>query len=190
MATNPRIPSDSRDTGENRRPELVPPAPKRPGFGLPGVLFAILVAAALIAVIVYYMPRAPKKTPPPSAAQLPAQPGSNQLQFSNVHLGMAPTGGAMTLEGLVMNTSGRPVLGATVQASFLDSGGKVVGNVVQPLEGMVNKEGVLQSDSFGTDPLQPNATRPFRMTVSPVPAGWNHSLPNLTVLTVSAEGNR
>lgn len=190
MATNPRVPSDSRDTGENRRPELVPPSPKRPGSGLPGVLFAIAVAAALIAAIVYYMPRAPKKSPAPTAAQAPVQPNSNQLQFTNVHLGIAPTGGAMTLEGDVMNTGARPVLGASVQVSFRDAGGKVLGNVVQPLEGMVNKGSSLQSDSFGTDPLKPNQTRPFRVTVSPVPAGWDHNLPSLTVLTVSAEGNR
>lgn len=191
MATNPRIPPDTSNRAETQRPRLVPGQPKRPGSGFPGVLFAIVVAAALLAAIVYYMPRAPKKTPAPTAAQVPTQPAGNQLQFSNLHVALAPTGGAMTLDGQVMNTGNRPILGASVQVSFLGSDGRVLGNVVRPLAGtVVEGNGAMRSDSFATDPLKPNATRAFRVTVSPVPAGWNHALPNLTVLAVSEEGNQ
>ena len=72
MATNPRIPPNAGNL-EPKRPQLVPTGPKmqRPGSSLPGVLLAIAVAAALIAAIIYYMPRAPKKTPAPSAARVP-----------------------------------------------------------------------------------------------------------------------
>jgi hypothetical protein len=188
MATDPRIPLSPRDT-QNRRPELVPPAPKRPGSGLPGLLFAIIVAAALIAAIVYYMPRAPKKSPAPTGAQAPVQPTPNQLQFSALHLALGPTGNEMTLQGQLMNAGNRPILGASVQLAFMGANGQVVGRVIKPLEGMVAKGGVLQTDDFGTDPIKPNQTRAFRVTVSPVPAGWNHQMPQMTVMTVSAEGS-
>jgi hypothetical protein len=189
MATNPRLPAEPRDNRQNRGPELVPP-PKRPGSGLPGVLFAIVVAAALIAAIVYYMPRAPKKSPPPTAAQVPVQPNGSQLQFTGLHVVPAPTGGAATLQGQVMNTGNRPVIGVVAQLSFRDNNGKILSSVQAPLDGMIVKGTNLEPDAFANDPLRPNASRPFRITVEQVPAGWNHQLPGMRVVTVSAEGGK
>ncbi len=191
MATNPRIPSGPSSPENEKRPQLVSgPSPKRPGSGVPGLFFALVVAAALIAAIVYYMPRAPRKTPPPSAAQVPTQPVANQLQFSGMRITPAPTGGAVTLQGLVMNTGNRPVIGATVQLTFQNAGGTVLGSVTAPLIGMAQKQGTLETDEFSKNPLKPNDTRPFQVTASQIPAGWNHTMPQLKVLTVSAEGNR
>ena len=191
MATNPRIPSDPR-IPEKKGPEVVPPrlSPKRPGSGVPGVLFAIVVAAALIAAIVYYMPRAPKKSPPPTGSQVPVQPTANELQFSNLQLKIGPAPNEMTLQGQVMNAGERPILGSTVQLGFLGADGRVVGTTVKPLEGMVEKNGVLQPDDWGNDAMRPNQQRAFRVVVDPVPAGWNHQMPSMAVLTVSAEGGK
>ena len=158
---------------------------KWPGAG-PGVVFAIIVIAALLAAVVYYMPRAPKKSPPPAGAQAPIQPISNELQFSNLHITLGPTSREMTLDGSVMNAGNRPILGSTVQLTFLGHDGKVMGNVVKPLQGMAIQNGVLQSENIGTHPIPPNQMRPFRITVDNVPAGWNHQMPNMTVLTVSS----
>ena len=189
MATNPRIPPDSRDTRQAKGPELVPP-PQRPTSALPGVLFAIVVAAALIAVIAYYMPRAPKKSPPPTAAQVPVQPNGSELQFTELHIATAPTGGAATLEGQVMNTGSRPVIGVVTELSFRDKGGAVLANIQAPVEGMTKKGTSLQPDAFANDPLKPNAARPFRITVEQVPSGWNHQMPGMQVVTVSAAGGK
>ena len=191
MATNPRIPSNDVATKE-KRPQLVPGPglPKRPGSGVPGVLLAIIVAAALIAAIVYYLPRAPKKAPAPTAAQVPMQPGANQLEFSQLQMALAPTGGAMTLDGQVTNTGNRPIIGATAMLTFHNAGGAVVGTVTAPLIGMAKKGQSLATDEFSSDPLKPNDTRPFRLTVSQIPAAWNHTMPGMRILTVSAEGGR
>jgi hypothetical protein len=190
MATNPRIPSNPPRTG-NKRPEIVPPLAKKkwPGAG-PGVAFGIIVAAALIAAIVYYMPRAPHKSPAPTNSQSPVQPTPNELQFSNLHITNGPAAGEVTLNGTVMNAGNRPILNATVQLNFTGADGRVVGSVTEPLQGMVEQGGVLQPESWGTHPFQPNQTRVFRITLNNVPAGWNHAMPSMTVLTVGAEGSR
>ena len=192
MATNPRIPSREPSDAREQGPQLVPglSAPKRPSSGVPGVLAGIIVAIALIAAILYFMPRAPRKTPPPSAAQVPTQPSGSQLQFTEMHISPAPTGGAVNLDGQVMNTGDRAILGAMVRLSFRDASGAIVGTATVPLEGMATKGQTLVRDDFSTDPLKPNATRPFRASVSRVPAGWNHTMPKMSVLAVSAEGNR
>jgi hypothetical protein len=192
MATNPQIPSERNPVDSEKRPQLVPgrEAPKRPSSAVPGVLFAIVVAAVLIAVIGYYMPRTPKVTPPPSAAEVPQQPVPNQLQFSSLQITPAPTGGALTLRGQVTNTGGRPVIGATVVLSFQDAQGRILQALTAPMIGMAARDNALVTDEFSKDPLKPNDTRPFEVTVSQIPAGWNHTMPEMKIVTVSAEGNR
>ena len=192
MATNPQVPFERDTAVSEKRPQLVRGngAPKRPSSGVPGVLLSIIVAAALLAVIGYYMPRAPKKTPPPTAAEFPQQPGGNQLQFSNLQMAPAPTGGAVTLRGLVMNTGGRPVIGAHVALRFRDSQGRILQTLAAPMIGMAAKNNNLETDEFSRDPLKPNDTRPFQVTASQVPAGWNHTTPEMKVVTVSAEGDQ
>ena len=96
----------------------------------------------------------------------------------------------MTLDGQVMNTGATPVLGAVVQLTFRDGGGRVLQSMNQPLMGMARHGNTIAPDEFGTDPIKPNQPRLFRVTVSPVPAEWNHSMPEMKVLTVSTEGNR
>jgi len=188
MATNPRIPSNPENMTEPKRPELVPSRPKRPNSGLPGVLLAIIVAVALLAAIVYYMPRAPKKSPPPTAAQVPVQPGANELQFTQLQMTTAPTGSGMNLQGQVMNTGKRPIIGVVAELRFRDASGKILGNIPAPIEGMAKHGANLQADAFANDPLKPNDSRPFRISVDQAPAGWNHQLPEMRVLTVSAAG--
>ena len=192
MATNPQVPFERDSGGSDKRPQLVPgtSAPKRPSSGVPGVLLAIIVAAVLLGVIGYYMPRSPKKTPPPAAAEVPQQPGGNQLQFSDLQMTPAPTGGAVTLRGQVMNTGGRPVIGVSVVLSFQDAQGRILQAITAPLIGLTANKNALVTDEFSKDPLKPNDTRPFEVQVSQVPAGWNHTMPGMKVVTVSAEGNR
>jgi hypothetical protein len=77
-----------------------------------------------------------------------------------------------------------------VQLTFRNSNGAIVGTATAPLKGLAKKGQTLAPDDFSTDPLKANAARPFRLTASRIPAGWNHNLPEMQVLTVSAEGSR
>ncbi|HUI85061.1 MAG TPA: hypothetical protein VL240_12600 [Candidatus Binatia bacterium] len=105
-------------------------------------------------------------------------------------MNLAPNGGAMNLDGEVMNTGDRPVIGAVVELSFRDGSGKILENIRAPLMGMAKKGTSVQLDSFASDPLKPNDARPFRITVDRIPAGSNHQLPEMRVVMVSAEGGK
>lgn len=187
MATNPQGPFQTREP--RKGPELVPGQPKKPVTAVPGVLLAIVVAAALIAAIVYYMPRAPKITPGPTGGQAPTQPIANGLQFSNLHMTQGPQG-EMTLDGLVLNEGPRPVLGVTAQLTFLGNDGKVLQTVNQPLQGMMVQNQGLVPDNWSVHPLRPNQQAPFRVNVAHTPAGWNHQFPAMKLITVGSEGSR
>lgn len=191
MATNPRIPQGVVTEAPERGPRLVSsvPAPQRPGSSVPGVLAAIVVAIVLIVAVVYYMPRLPRKPPVPSA-EVPAQPHGSQLQFSAMHVALAPSGGPLTLDGQVTNAGDAPITGAMARLTFRDANGAVIGTATSPLEGMTDADQTLVRDDFLTDPLKPNDSRSLRITASRIPAGWNHAMPEIRLMTVSAAGNR
>jgi hypothetical protein len=192
MATNPRIPSTAGIDRPERGPQLVPssPAPQRPGPGVPGVLAAIAVAIALLVAVVHYMPTLRKRPPVPSAAEIPAQPSDSRLEFSAMHLTSSPAGGALAVDGQVTNAGDHPITGAMARLTFRNASGAVIWTSTSPLEGMINTGETLVRDDFLTDPLQPNDSRPFRIRASRLPAGWNHSMPEMKLMTVSAEGNQ
>ena len=128
--------------------------------------------------------------PAPSAGQSPTQPIANQLQFSQLHMSVAPVGGGMRLQGLVINEGPQPVLAATAQLSFMGADGKVLETVDRPLEGTAVRNGTFVPDDWTKHPLKTSDQRPFEMTVDQVPAGWNHELPSMTITTVSSAGAR
>jgi hypothetical protein len=88
-----------------------------------------------------------------------------------------------------MNTGGRPVVGTHVVLSFRDGQGQILQTITAPMVGLAARDGALVADDFSKDPLQPNDTRPFEVTASQVPAGWNHTMPEMKIVTVSAARN-
>jgi hypothetical protein len=192
MAANPQVPfeRDSPDNVKGPQSARKTVVPKRPSSGVPGVLLAILVAGVSLAVIGYYMPRATKKTPPLAAAELPQLSEANQLQVSNLQLAPAPTGDSVTLRGRVMNAGRRPVIGAKVVLRFQDGHGQILQTIAAPMIGVAPSNNALVADEFSKNPLKSYDTRSFEVTVSEVPARWNHTMPEMKIVTVSAAGNR
>jgi hypothetical protein len=191
MATNPRIPHDERPE-ERKEPQLVPNTdqlkPKRPGGGLPGVFAGILVAVVLLAVAIYFLPRMPKNRPPAAAAQIPAQPVPGELQLQGMQLIAGPTDSAYYLDGNVTNTGPHSITGIVAEVKLRSSQNKVILDVQRPLQGMAMHGHNLVSDPLSKNPIKPNDTRPVRLGLDNVPSDWNHNLPDIRIVTVTAEG--
>ncbi len=191
MATNPRLPNDERNR-ERKEPQLVPNSdplhPKRPGGGLPGVLIGILVAVVLLGVLAYFLPRMPKNRPPAAAAQVPGQPVPGELQLQGMQLIAGPTDSAFYLDGNVTNTGPHSITGIVADVKLRNDLNQVILDVQRPLEGMAMKDHDLISDPLTKDPIKPNDTRPVRLGLDNVPSRWNHNLPDIHIVTVTAEG--
>ena len=192
MATNPRIP----DQFERREPMLVE-RPEQPTSAFPGVVLAIITALLLLAAVMYFMPRAPKRgTPPPSAAEAPAQPVPGQLQFSAMNMTPDPTGKALELDGLITNSSSESINGIMAQVAFKLKNGQTV-NVNAPvgaidLSAHKGNNGARINASVQnlvSDPIKPGQERGIVINVNQVPDGWDHTMPGLSVLTTTGAAN-
>jgi hypothetical protein len=190
MATNPRIPPEERQ--ERKAPQLVPDhdriKPKRPGSSAPGVIIGILVALALLAAVVYFMPRSPRNRPPATAAEAPAQPVPGELQMQGMQLIAGSADGSYYLDGKVTNTGPHSITGIMAEVKLRNNLNEVILDVQRPLEGMIVKNHDLVSDPLTKDPIKPNDTRPIRLSLDNVPPKWNHNLPDIHIVTVTAVG--
>ncbi len=190
MATNPRIPEPPE---ERRGPRLVQKA-EPPTSAFPGVVLAIITALLLLAAVMYFMPRAPKSGNTVSSTAVPAtqaQPGPEEIQLTGLHMTEAPTGGALNLDGNVINHGNEVVNGLTAAVNFqLQDGRTAVVNA--PVMLVDIKSGAKNTDKTTGDtknpvnePLKAGEQRVARITVDAVPQGWNHQMPQVTIETTT-----
>lgn len=181
MATNPKIPQIPRQKypDDHAKLQLV----KKSRF--PWVIVALGVVAAIIIAIVLYLPRMPRVTPSPAAAQVPAQPTNAQVQLTDLTMTPAPTGGAFYLQGTVHNAGMTAITGLQVRATFNNSAGQALAAQTSAVKAVSGSSGA-QVEDFTQSPIQPNQSRPFRAYFDHYPAGWNHEIPQLSVTEVTA----
>ncbi len=46
----------------------------------------------------------------------------------------------------------------------------------------------LVSAPLANHPIKPNDTRPGRFALNQIPSDWNHNLPDIQIVTITAEG--
>jgi uncharacterized protein DUF2393 len=178
MATNPNFP---QRPGLHEVPRLK--VPKRKQF--PWTLIAIIVAAAILATLIWWLPRNPRNSVPLSGAQVPAQPTGNQVQFTNLKMTFAPVGNAFYLEGRLVNQGNTDITGVQVQAAFRNANGQALATQVRPVTALAGTSGI-ETEDLTKAPIKPNEGRPIRISFDNFPNGWNHQLPDLKVVTVTA----
>lgn len=183
MATNPQFPQ-SRDPQRGPQRVDMQRLPILKNSRVPWPLFAILAALAILIALIIWLPTAPKKTMPPSAAQVPQQPTGDQIQLTDLKMTPAPVGSAMYLEGTMMNAGNTELTGIQVQASFRDANGSVVGTQTRPVQEIVGRSDVSGQNPVNA-PIKPNERRNFRVAFDNLPAGWNHQMPELKVTMVT-----
>jgi uncharacterized protein DUF3426 len=178
MATNPNIP---QRPGLHEVPRLKVPR-KKP---VPWPLVAIIAAAAILAALIWWLPRTPHKNLAPTGAQVPAQPTGSQVQFTNLKVTPSPVGNAMYIEGRLVNQGSTDITGVQVQATFRDANGQALETQLRPVTGIAGNSGA-ETEDLTQAPIKPNEGRPIRIAFDHYPNGWNHQLPDLKVVTVTA----
>jgi hypothetical protein len=186
MATNPRFP-EPRDRDRDNERLKADLRRNEPKSGFPWVVVALIVAAAILAAILIWMPRTPKAGMTPSAADVPPQPTGQQIQFSGAKLVPAPVGNEVALDAIMTNVGSTDVTGVAVTGQFMGADGKTIAAI--PSQVMLLDPASGATKGLVQEPISANAQKPVRIVFQDVPQGWNHSIPALTVTTVTATGN-
>jgi hypothetical protein len=178
MATNPKFPE----------PRDIPPKFRlQPKTRVPWVWVSIIIAAVILLALIIYLPRTPRQEMPANAAQVPPQPTGSQIQFTNLKLAPAPSGGAVYLQGMLVNNGQTSINGVVVDAAFQNANGATLETVRRPVEGLVGGSNAT-TQPLTEAPIKASEARPVRIAFDHVPEGWNHALPALTVIGVTAVG--
>lgn len=164
MATNPKLP-------QHQHPSLK----MQPRSKVPWVLIAIIVAAALLVACILWLPRAPKQTMAPSAAQVPAQPTGQQIQFTHLNLTSAPAGNGIALQAQMTNQGSSDITGVMVDATFKSNSGQNLETIRVPVAGVEGGSNTA-TQPLTDAPIKAGETRPVRMEFTHVPEGWNRQL--------------
>lgn len=198
MASNPRIPEQNPKNLTQRRGPVLVPKSEPPTSAVPGVVLAIVTAVLLLGAIFYFMPRAPKAGMAPAGAVTPAQPAGSQLAISGVKMSVAPTGGAINLDGQLTNSSPNAVNGVMAEINFKLKNGQLA-SIQRPVQGIAvgkpSNEGkhadtgkvTGDTEDLTKAPIRPNETRPVRITVDQVPATWNHEIPQVRIVETTGQ---
>ncbi|MGH9523956.1 MAG: hypothetical protein ACRD3E_15650 [Terriglobales bacterium] len=186
MATNPRFPEPTgRDRDDDRlNADLRRNAPKS---GFPWVVLALVVAAAILTAIIIWMPRTPRSANiPASSASVPPQPTGGQIQFSGAKLVPSPVGNEVAMDALMSNTGNTAVTGVAVTGQFAGQNGQAAATI--PSKVMILDPASGNTIDLVQAPIEPNTQKPVRIVFQNVPQAWNHTVPALTITTVTAEG--
>ena len=159
------------------------------GLSVWPLLIALIIAIGMIALVMWYMPRTPAGTAAPSSAEVPQQPGGDQLQIKDVTIAESPTpagtsSGNVRLEGKIFNAGQSTVNEVEVEGIFLDSQGRMAHSETEPLSVLVPQGNSMKEAAFAEAPLANNRTAPFRVTFTAVPDTWNKELPQLKIIHV------
>src|SRR5205085_11973626 len=103
MATNPKLPDfqnppPRRDADQHGKVQMIRPSK------FPWALLALIVGAAMLIAIIAVLPKAPKVSRTPSAAQVTPQPTADQIQLTRGRAVPARVGNALYLDAILHNT--------------------------------------------------------------------------------------
>jgi|SRR6185312_12696459 len=160
-----------------------PNATDPPQSRFPWPLIALVVAAALLIITLWLSPRSNRASTRTNEGNAPA------LRLSGITLSPQAANGQENVDvyGQASNTGGQPITNAIVSAVFRDQSGKPILAQQQPMDRVEARNGG-KSDStreLALDPIKPGQTAGFRVSYVQIPDGWNHQLPELSVLQVT-----
>lgn len=183
MASNPRIPDQGRlPLAPARRRAIIGPIE----FTACGVLVGVLAMVALSVAFYYYASHLHEPTTVETHDEAVTPAGGegpqSEVEFSDVQMETSGDG-RLDIFGNVQNRGNHHITGVVVQLTFKNAKGGKLATIEQPIHGKAEGASPTLADEF---PIEPEQSRFFQVVIKQVPPKWNHELPDLKVVTVSA----
>jgi len=178
MAADPETPLPQRC-----KPVLVPPEAGPPARSH-RILAGLIGLAIVFAMLVYvWRVRDPIRTQSQTPITVPAdgEGVQSELEFSDLQMTQAPGSGRLDIYGRAVNQGNHHITRAVVQLTFKDAKGRTVATVQKAIHGKFNEQYRTLADDF---PIEPGQSRFFQIVVNQLPPKWDHTMPELKVITV------
>jgi hypothetical protein len=164
---------------------LIQPTPVTEEPDSSGRTIAIAVAVVIIfAVVAAFLLRGKPKGPsgPP--------PYATNLKLSDLRLSAEQNFVGATIsyiDGIVTNAGDKTITSVVVEVDFKDEMGQVAQREELPLQVLKTSGPYPEAVAFGTSPLGPGQTEPFRLTFESISAQWNRQNPDIRVTNVAVK---
>jgi hypothetical protein len=112
---------------------------------------------------------------------------ASRLAISDVAISRAENmlGGTSTyIDAKLTNNGDKLVTGATVEVTFKDSLGQVVGRETLPVMVITRTEPEVDLAALNVSPLKPGENKTFRVAFEHISQEWNRQLPDMRITTV------
>lgn len=155
------------------------PAPESSRNWLPMIVGAVLVIVAVTLIVVFTRNEPVSSQPDPYAAK---------LQVSDLHMETAQNfaGGSVTyIEGALINTGDKKVIGARMHVVFKNSLGEIVQDDVLPVMVLQPDTPIVDYGPMDRAPVGPGQKRDFRLTLEHITADWDGQIPQVKVVAVN-----
>ena len=163
-------------------PMFAPELEKRGGMPVAAWVVAALIVVVLVGALVLFgrkKPAAAPSTLQPADAYAASLPLTQFAMSESENL----TGGKQTyLDGQIVNSGGRTVVGVAVQVVFQNDEDLAPQIDTVPLTLIRVKEPYIDIEPVSAEPLKPGDEREFRLTFETVPENWNQQMPEVRVI--------
>ncbi len=149
----------------------------------------LIISIAVAGVIAVMLGLAFLLREPPKAAKT-VPPYAANLKISDLKMSAAENfiGHTVTyVDGAVSNAGDKTVTRAVVEVVFKDEIGQLAQREEVPLRLLRTSGPYPEAVDFGSAPLAPGQTQPFRLTFDSVSAQWNRAYPEIRVTDVTVK---
>lgn len=150
---------------------------------LPWIVATVTVLIFIIAAFFLTSRTSTSSTAQPQTVSAYAK----ELVLSNLHMSQATNfaGSQLTyIDGTVTNRGNRTVTHIAIQALFGNDAGEAPQAEQVPFTLIRSRDPYIDTESVSAAPLQPGASRDFRLVFDDISPLWNQQLPKLTIISV------
>jgi len=152
----------------------------------PWIIAAVVIILACV-ILVVAGGRGSQNSQAASTGMAPADPYAASVAISDLQMSEATSfsGAKVTyIDGRITNHGNQTIRAITVQVGFHSETGEFAQRLAMPLSLIRTREPYVDTEPVAAAPIEPGASREFRLIFDAVPAEWNQQYPEIRLISI------